>query len=480
MRKDIRFFASLASVCLLAGLVAPNATGGTIVVGAAVAGPADMAARHIARNLGGEYVVSNRVGLDAAPAAREMQGKATDGSELMIVFGNDESTSAGRLPPASAYANLTPVAMLGVSRDGKSWYGLFAPPGTPASVVNSLNAKVRQALSTMPSPSIVVAQDMSPSALSQRMAVASRAQPATPAAPAPVAGPDARPAIAQSLQDRISQACQGPFRAFVASRHIPENQFDRMLAFWGRQLSYWGANYGCRAGLDPERHGLPEYIMPSPALTAAQLCVQRFVASPQCTGGSSTPTARVEPPRTVTGQQPSNPGTVPTPAPSPSVSPSRPAAGGSTEALGTASVASNSVAAHARQEALDEQRRGKPKRNYSDRAAHQCVSLIKGGNLTGGFINTCPFPISFVWCAYRPKKGEWSDTADCAKTKSFGNNSLRAGSRTAEHTKYAEKILWFACRVDNPYDDIVEVGDAEFDPKGPVIRARCVKWGDRS
>jgi hypothetical protein len=475
MRKEIRVFEFVTSVCLLAvGLVAPLAHAGTIVVGAAVAGPADMAARHIARNLGGEYVVSNRVGLDAAPAAREMQGKATDGSELMIVFGNDESTSAGRLPPASAYGHLTPVAMLGVSRDGKSWYGLFAPPGTPASVVNSLNARVRQALSTMPSPSIVVAQDMSPSALSQRMAVASRAQAATPAAPAPAAGPDARPAIAQSLQDRISQACQGPFRAFVASRHIPENQFDRMLAFWGRQLSYWGANYGCRAGLDPERHGLPEFIMPSPALTAAQLCVQRFVASPQCAAGGVTTSARVDPP--------SSRVTPPTPAPSvtPSATPARPASSGSTGALGSGSTANNSAAARARQAALDEQRPGQPKRNYSDRTAHQCVSLIKEGNLTGGFTNTCPFPIRFAWCAYRPKKGEWSDTADCAKTTSFGNNFLPAGGRTAEHTKGAEKIVWFACRVDNPYDDIVEVGDAEFDPSGPFIRARCVKWGDRS
>jgi hypothetical protein len=195
MMNKSRFLEFLIAVCLLtAGLFAPLAKAGTIVIGAAPGGGVDLVARHLARNLGGYYSVSNKPGLDAAPAAREMQGKATDGSELMVVVGNDESTAAGRLPPISTYAHLTPVAMLGASRSGSSWYGLFAPPGTPASVVSSLNARVRQAIATMPpvSPNaapLVYAQDMSAAALSQRLAAASRAPAPAPAAPAPSQAP---------------------------------------------------------------------------------------------------------------------------------------------------------------------------------------------------------------------------------------------------------------------------------------------------
>jgi hypothetical protein len=134
-----------------------------------------------------------------------------------------------------------------------------------------------------------------------------------------------------------------------------------------------------------------------------------------------------------------------------------------------------------RQAQLDEQRRGKPKRHYAEGEAHRCLSLIKATDKTlyGGFINTCDFPVRFAYCAYKPKKGAWSESVDCegGTGKLSGHSEIKPHERSAHHTLGAEKVLWFACRADG---EGFEVGDAEFDRSGPFIRGRCYKWGERS
>jgi hypothetical protein len=286
-------------------------------------------------------------------------------------------------------------------------------------------------------------------------------------------------AIAQSktnsanLKERVLEACQAPFetswsswRRNFTTNTMSKEQFlanltyiadggcrndaqafsnlESMEAQQRQSLNHWTARQ------DPK---LADRIQSSIDGIEARRCVFRWLASPQCAAGASTTSARVD--------SSSTRGTSPTPNPSaPPAAPDR-------------------AQAEQRQAALDEQRRGKPKRNYSDRMAHQCVSLLKDNSL-GGFTNTCTYPIRFTWCVHRPKKGAWSESFDCAGMGSFSNTFLPAGGRTGEHTKNAEKVLWFACRVDNPDNDIIEVGDAEFNPSGPSIRARCVKWGDRS
>jgi tripartite-type tricarboxylate transporter receptor subunit TctC len=195
MRRKFQFLKVLAAVCLIAGgVVAPLAQAGTIVVGAPVGATVDTVARHLVRYLGTTYIVLNKSGFDAASAAREMRGKAIDGSELMMVQVHEELAAGGKSPAASEFAHLQPIAMLGEIQvpNGKIWFGLFAPPGTPAWVVNSLNEQVRGAMITAPPSKIAssvvqYAQDMSANALLERVRAPTRAQAAKPSTPAPAA-----------------------------------------------------------------------------------------------------------------------------------------------------------------------------------------------------------------------------------------------------------------------------------------------------
>jgi len=599
----------LAAASFLAmGLVAPLAKAGTIVVGAPPAATADNVARHLARNLGGSFIVLNKPGFDAASAAREMRGKATDGSELMIVQMNESGAAAGKSPPASEFADLTPVAMLGdiQSTAAKLWFGLFAPPRTPASVVNSLNARVRQLMASVPpitysTSTVQYAQDMSAGALSQRLATAVRTQPAAAMAAAPTNVPSTTTASSRGAPSGLGatpeQDCPEEQRALNAA-HVQEKTggswdryFDYSVPFyndrfkwgaprtqdlawlrqfvsilkprvhaegnWERPLMYWmvckaesrisrltgemrlspaiianraqeacqasfenawnaylasspygtpnksesfafwryqsGANEGCggnpliRQKYEGVGNNNDAVGRGNAAFGALAACVQRFLASPQCTAGGSTTVARVDPPRPPSTQQPSNPGTTPTPAPSatPTVTPARPASSGSagtTSPAGTPRSAPDRAQAQQHQAALDEQRRGKPKRHYAEREAHHCLTLWTEKTMFGGFTNTCDFPVRFVYCAYKPKKGAWTEAFNCeGKTPHVGGNDLiKAHDRGSYHTLGAQKILWFACRADSTKEEIFEVGDGEFDPSGPFIRARCVKWNDRS
>jgi tripartite-type tricarboxylate transporter receptor subunit TctC len=148
---------------------------GTIVVTAPLRDLLDVVVRSFWAKALGNYVVMNRAGGDGVVAAREMQGKATDGSELMVVFVNETLAAEGKMPSASYYSHLEPVALLGeVETKYKTWFGLFAPPGTPDPVVQALNARVRQAMRVVKAPDIsgisfAYAADPSPSALRQRM-----------------------------------------------------------------------------------------------------------------------------------------------------------------------------------------------------------------------------------------------------------------------------------------------------------------------
>jgi hypothetical protein len=169
---------------LAAMLVAPPALAqqgtynntGTIVVTTPLRDLLDVVVRSFWAKALGSYVVMNRSGPDAVVAAREMKGKATDGSELIVVFVNETLAAEGRMPSASYYSHLEPVALLGeVETKYKTWFGLFAPPGTPDSVVQALNARVRQAMRVAKAPQdpgwvFTYAIDPSPSALRQRMA----------------------------------------------------------------------------------------------------------------------------------------------------------------------------------------------------------------------------------------------------------------------------------------------------------------------
>jgi tripartite-type tricarboxylate transporter receptor subunit TctC len=192
MRKQIRLVEFLSAVCFLAGLVAPLANAGTIVVGAPAGATIDMVARHIVSYLPGTYAVVNKTGFDVVPEARAMRGKATDGSELMMVQIHEDLAAAGKQPAASEFAHLQPIAMLGEIQTphGKIWFGLFAPPGTPASVVNPLNDQVRAAIASVPPTKVQTsvvqyAQDMSAAALLERVRAPTRAQTAKPSTSAP-------------------------------------------------------------------------------------------------------------------------------------------------------------------------------------------------------------------------------------------------------------------------------------------------------
>ena len=176
--------------------------------------------------------------------------------------------------------------------------------------------------------------------------------------------------------------------------------------------------------------------------------------------------------------------TSPAPSPAPNVASARPSSSGSAGAAGPPTtreaVERAQAQARQRQAALDEQRRGRPKRHYADREAHHCLRLVTENTNYGGFTNTCSFPVRFSYCAYKPRQGAWTESFNC-ETGSFGGHALiTPGGRSSHHTLGAQKVFFYACRADSSSDEIFEVGDAEFDASVPGIRARCVKWGDRS
>jgi hypothetical protein len=121
----------------------------------------------------------------------------------MVVFIIESQSAQGDAPTASEFSSLTPVAMLGEyllgsGNSGRAWFGLFAPPGTPASVVRSLESQVKKALAnpgTLKPPGLggVLASEKDAAALQRRMAASPKAPRA--ATPASSGGADDRPSV---------------------------------------------------------------------------------------------------------------------------------------------------------------------------------------------------------------------------------------------------------------------------------------------
>jgi hypothetical protein len=128
---------------------------------------------------------------------------------------------------------------------------------------------------------------------------------------------------------------------------------------------------------------------------------------------------------------------------------------------------------------VDRARKGKSKRHVLGAEAHQCMSVLKGSSLYGGFINSCPYAIEYYFCAYHPKKDSWAEAFDCEANK-FGAWQMGAGPgrRQSSHTNGAERIYWFACKYGPSLrkPDGISPADIEFQV-GRGLLGRCAEWG---
>jgi hypothetical protein len=194
MRNYIVTLLSVLAAALGSSTAFAQPRTGAMIVGAPERNNVGFTASHLADNMRIRYNVTN-IPLQSAPhAARDLSGKATDGSVLMVVFINDHTAAKGESAAASEFSSLTPVSLLGewpVSGGSQAWFGLFAPPGTPVSVVRSLELQVRQALADPATFKVAFGPflvfDKSADALSRRMAASPK--PKTSAS-APVAADD--------------------------------------------------------------------------------------------------------------------------------------------------------------------------------------------------------------------------------------------------------------------------------------------------
>ncbi|MFL9824292.1 Bug family tripartite tricarboxylate transporter substrate binding protein [Rhodoplanes sp. SY1] len=121
-----------------------------IVVPFAAGGGTDLIARRLADEMG--KVLGQRVIVENRPGADLM------GGQIQVMFTTAASVAShiqsGRLRPlavttadrASLYPDLPTVAEAGVTGYvAESWYGLYAPAGTPAEIVAVLNQAARRA-----------------------------------------------------------------------------------------------------------------------------------------------------------------------------------------------------------------------------------------------------------------------------------------------------------------------------------------------
>ena len=134
-----------------------------------------------------------------------------------------------------------------------------------------------------------------------------------------------------------------------------------------------------------------------------------------------------------------------------------------------AGVDSNSVLQKAAetQKKIDEARRREPKRHRPEGMASECVTLNKDRSLYGGFINSCPFAVSYYFCTYRPEKDSWAGFFNCEQKK-LGLWSMRSNGRAAAHTRNTEMVYWFACK------EGFDPADVEF-VSGQGLLGRCVR-----
>lgn len=110
----------------------------------------------------------------------------------------------------------------------------------------------------------------------------------------------------------------------------------------------------------------------------------------------------------------------------------------------------------------------------SNGSANDCLSLDKEVTLYGGFVNSCPFKVQYVFCAYRPNKGSWTESFDCEKGKG-GYDIIGAKSRQAAHTRNAESTHWAACPWSDMDGKFLDISiDAKWDGQRKQYEARCV------
>jgi predicted secreted protein len=121
--------------------------------------------------------------------------------------------------------------------------------------------------------------------------------------------------------------------------------------------------------------------------------------------------------------------------------------------------------------------RREPRRNVPDALAVKCLTVNTSPGY-GGFINSCPFSVEFSYCAYRPKKGAWTESFNCEQNQ-FGSWQVGPNNRTAVHTKNAEKIFWAACRYSGPDGKPLGISpmDARWDAQKRTVTFRCGEWG---
>lgn len=78
--------------------------------------------------------------------------------------------------------------------------------------------------------------------------------------------------------------------------------------------------------------------------------------------------------------------------------------------------------------------------------AHDCVKLVgKYENATGGFRNSCAFPVNVAYCAWRPQPVVGVLPLDCERNE-IGLARVAAQDARDAHTRTSTEIHWFACR----------------------------------
>lgn len=115
----------------------------------------------------------------------------------------------------------------------------------------------------------------------------------------------------------------------------------------------------------------------------------------------------------------------------------------------------------------DEYRQYKRKHHHEASEASHCLSLRRD-KAWGGFLNSCPFDVEYVFCAYKPKKDSWAAEFDCEKNQ-IGMDLLEGGKDAAQHTNGAERVYWAACKSGG------NLADTEF-TRGAGIAFRCTGY----
>lgn len=97
---------------------------------------------------GNVIVIENQPGSNGMVAIQSARNLPTDGSAIVAIFVNESpSYLAAYAPTLSALDAFVPIAYLGSnnSSSGKSWYGVYGPPGMSTDTARSLEAALQSA-----------------------------------------------------------------------------------------------------------------------------------------------------------------------------------------------------------------------------------------------------------------------------------------------------------------------------------------------